>query len=84
MFVRHQAIAPSNIAVPSWARPGPGPAVTENGCYVTYAPSLKRPLCEALSPPRAKVEILNHLDGDLVIVPRPSSGGGADRSFALQ
>ena len=27
------------IAVPSWARPGPGPAVTENGCYVTYAPN---------------------------------------------
>jgi isopentenyl diphosphate isomerase/L-lactate dehydrogenase-like FMN-dependent dehydrogenase len=32
--------------VPSWARPGPGPAVTENGCYVVYAPSLApRPRC---------------------------------------
>ena len=28
-------------------------------------------------PQRAKVEIQNHLDGDLVIVPRPSSTGGA-------
>src|SRR5712691_8277658 len=29
---------PRAVAVPSWARPGPGPAVTENGCYVIYAP----------------------------------------------
>src|SRR5712691_8139961 len=27
---------PRAVAVPSWARPGPGPAVTENGCYVIF------------------------------------------------
>jgi hypothetical protein len=46
----------------------------QHECHLA-APARRRPSRPRQDPQRAKVEILKHLDGDLVIVPRPSTTG---------